>query len=68
MAMASYTRFVRSHLESPGVQRYWRESQTFFSDNLRQYMETIMEDDGNTQDDGEKPDIEQDTGGEAKNG
>ena len=38
-AMAPYSRFILYHFEFPGVAEYWRESQTFFSDAARRYIE-----------------------------
>lgn len=37
-AMTPYTRVILSMLEAPGVADWWKTSQSFFSDDLRSYI------------------------------
>ena len=40
-AMTPYSRFILYHFEFPGVGEYWQESQVFFSDAARAYIERM---------------------------
>ncbi|UCF99636.1 MAG: hypothetical protein JSV89_08850 [Spirochaetaceae bacterium] len=40
-AMAPYSRFILFQLEFPGVAAYWQDAQIFFSDGLRDHIESI---------------------------
>ena len=40
-AITPYTHFIFTQLETPGVAAWWEKAQLFFSDDMRQYIDTM---------------------------